>query len=121
LSEGSVLSFKILSGIFRLHSGIFRLLKSCFQDFDILKEIFTDDSFVVKIEASGLKSFDLDIFILTFDFLTSQLSDNVHTWVSEYTSGKLDGRLIKVAVVKDALVSLLGWRVSGGWSPSFGW
>jgi len=67
-------------------------------------EILGDNSFVVKIEASGLKSFDLDIFVLGFDLFSIQLLDDVHSRVSEYTSAQSVGFIDSVVQLRLSLV-----------------
>ena len=53
------------------------LLESPLEHLVLLSKILSNGSLVVKIEACGLQSLDLDIFILLNDIFTRNLSDNI--------------------------------------------
>ena len=65
----------LLSGSF-----ILRLGKSSGQNIIVLSKIVSNSSLIVKIGTSGLESLDFDIFILVYDGLAIELSDDIVVW-----------------------------------------
>ena len=65
----------LLSGSF-----ILRLSKSSGQNIIVLSKIVSNSSLIVKIGTSGLESLDFDIFILVYDGLAIELSDDIVIW-----------------------------------------
>ena len=76
-SQGSHLLLE--ARVLRLHlcSGVLKLLNSLLEHLVLLSEILSNGSLVVEVEACGLQSFDLDIFILRNDIFTGNLPHNI--------------------------------------------